>query len=147
MAVRKALQKTHSYSTKACAEVSCTNPTATAAWHCFRGGNFTAYRQTFEMLSLCSAALWRRFQEEAERRPGHNAEFLARDSSAKKDFGEAQSTAKAFPSPYKRLYLPCPAHLPSCSHLSGEILATCLIILSILPLGARSQFMSGKYVF
>lgn len=106
MAVRKALQKTHSYSTKACAEVSCTNPTATAAWHCFRGGNFTAYRQTFEMLSLCSAALWRRFQEEAERRPGHNTELLARDSSAKIS-GKPNLQQKRFPLPINAYT--CPA--------------------------------------
>lgn len=117
VAVRKALQKTHSYSTKACAEESCTNPTTTAAWHCFRGGNFTAYRQTFEMLSLCSAALWRRFQEEADRRPGHNAELLARDSSTKIS-GKPNLQQKRFPLPINAYT--CPAHLPSCSHLSGE---------------------------
>lgn len=104
VAVRKALQKTHSYSTKACAEESCTNPTTTAAWHCFRGGNFTAYRQTFEMLSLCSAALWRRFQEEADRRPGHNAELL--DSSTKIS-GKPNLQQKRFPLPINAYT--CPA--------------------------------------
>lgn len=146
MAVRKALQKTHSYSTKACAEVFLHQPYCYCRMTLFSGWKlYSLPPDVWNVKPLLSCSLTpfpRRSREETGpqcRAPGAGL--------IRKDFGEAQSTAKAFPSPYKRLYLPCPAHLPSCSHLSGEILATCLIILSILPLGARSQFMSGKYVF
>lgn len=57
-------------------------------------------------LSLCSAALWRRFQEEADRRPGHNAELLARDSSAKIS-GKPNLQQKRFPLPINAYT--CPA--------------------------------------
>lgn len=93
---------------------------AAATWRCCQGGNFAAYRQTFEMLSLSqllSDAVSKNTRM-ADRATMPNS-WRGKPCSKKK----TRLQLKRLPSPYKVPYLdlPCPAHLGSRSHLSTKI--------------------------